>query len=397
MRYFKGMCLIVINNKEYEMSFNILDEGRYFFKGNLKSEKNIHLNQNDLLDVSLKNVRLIATYGSFSENDQKEYFKELITDLFIYKYNANEKEVYLLSRKGYIEFDSLEEHKNHLIEFSDFNMNTLVDLHIKNFRAGAGIVNNGAFIASSLGVPKLNQKDIEIFIYAMSYLKGARIVKKYEHVEKELKIHISSKKESSKINPVVSNYYFSGELVNRVFTFFDSLTEEEQKKWFRIYSRNINSRSTSECISDFNFFEANRENSNQSFAKVLEEVFGLNEKESKFIKKLRIGLVHDGLFLDECIEKNLGILRSCDGKLSKLMCTENKIETKAILFSLYMEELSNMHIAKNLPKVFYDFEYFKRCNSFGCSELKFNENKIENEDILYKDYTSIYNSLGVNI
>ena len=367
------------------MEFEIENQERYFFKGILIHSEELYLSENDLLNISLKNIELVM---SFERNSiQKKYFKKEINNLFIYKYNFTQKEVYLLSRSGYIELDALESFENHLIEFSDFNIPANLKLSIeKKIQVKTTLEDGVVSIASPPEIFKIDEKVIKLITYAISFLKGSKIKKRYEHSEKTLKIYLSGQNGNVKTNLVISNYLFSNKLILKILKFFNSLSEKEKEKWFRLYTRNILLRSSSECISDFNFFETARNNPGEHFAKTLENEFGLDEIESKFIKNIRIGLVHNGLLLEESIEKNLDILKDREGELSSLMLTENEIELKTILFTLYMEKLSNQYIISKLPQI----EDNNNNNSIIYDTIK-------NEENVYKDYEFIYTSLGVRI
>ena len=94
----------------------------------------------------------------------------------------------------------------------------------------------------------------------------------------------------------------------------------------------------------FNIFQQN----NNSYKNNLIDEFNLKESEAKFIKEVRNDIVHEGLFLDESLLKNIDILDE-NSNLKKLLFRTENLFKQVVLLAFYVEEIVIKYFILNLP------------------------------------------------
>ena len=97
----------------------------------------------------------------------------------------------------------------------------------------------------------------------------------------------------------------------------------------------------------FQFFNIFKQN-NKSYKNNLIDEFNLKESEAKFIKEVRNDIVHEGLFLDESLLKNINIL-SEDSNLKQLLSRTENLFKQVVLLAFYVEEIVVKYFILKLP------------------------------------------------
>ena len=106
----------------------------------------------------------------------------------------------------------------------------------------------------------------------------------------------------------------------------------------------------------FQFFNIFKQN-NKSYKNNLIDEFNLKESEAKFIKEVRNDIVHEGLFLDESLLKNIDILDE-NSNLKKLLFRTENLFKQVVLLAFYVEEIVIKYFILNLPFSKKDMEVF---------------------------------------
>ncbi|MGL5049624.1 MAG: hypothetical protein ACRC6E_03210 [Fusobacteriaceae bacterium] len=97
-----------------------------------------------------------------------------------------------------------------------------------------------------------------------------------------------------------------------------SLKKEDKNKWRRalkLLSNYHNLGNVEYLVRLFQFFNIFKSNSSEKYKETLIKVFKIEEKEADFIKNIRNDIVHEGLFLDESISKNISDLNNSNSTL----------------------------------------------------------------------------------
>ena len=191
-------------------------------------------------------------------------------------------------------------------------------------------------------------------------------------------VHGKIKKENHTGNSILRDYFYTNNFIFRILNFLDSLNFEEKKKWKRAFQLLIsykNANNVDLLVRLLQFFEIFRSSNRESYRSILENKFNITDCEAIFIKKIRNDLIHEALFLDESIKKNILTLDNKSVLKQYLSKTENTLK-QVIIVALYIEEIIVNYIISKLPQ----------SNKY----LRFTNNNINTE---FKNFKEIYNQI----
>ena len=185
---------------------------------------------------------------------------------------------------------------------------------------------------------------------------------------------------------ILNNFLYSSNFIYRVLDFFNKKDEIEKKKWKRAIKLIISFKESSNVdllIRLFQFFDIFKEN-DTNYKNALMEEFNLKESEAKFMTKIRNDLVHEGLFLDESLLKNINILEE-DSNLKNLLSRTENLFKKVVLLAFYVEEIVVKYFILKLPFSNKGMEVFKGFSkTFGFEISNSSRDEFKNYEELYK-------------
>ena len=121
-----------------------------------------------------------------------------------------------------------------------------------------------------------------------------------------------------------------------------------------------------------------------NYKDALIEEFNLKESEAKFMTKIRNDLVHEGLFLDESLLKNINILEE-DSNLKNLLSRTENLFKKVVLLAFYVEEIVVKYFILKLPFSNKGMEVLKGFSkTFGFEISNSSRDEFKNYEELYK-------------
>lgn len=312
---------------------------------------------------------------------------EKIEDLFIAS-TAKENTLFtFIPRSGVFKFNSETYSEYHMIRLTNFDLKTTIGLQTKDV-----IIRN---------LPFNPNKENEIVIYntlkeeveegllndiflSLELLQGKPLTKISEtKIGKERLIFSRGNGYSKKnCNSILSNYLYSNDFLDRLLLFLNSLEESNKKKWRRAlkllscyqYLGNVEY-----LVRLFQFFDVFKADRSEIYKETLVREFNFSEKEATFIKKVRNDVLHEGLFIDESISKNIGELTNSDSILKKYF--DRALGKESLIFGMYLQKVVTEYVKEKIFTI--DGELVSK---FGLP-LFVNEKKI------FKDFDYIFEQL----
>ena len=186
---------------------------------------------------------------------------------------------------------------------------------------------------------------------------------------------------------ILRDFLYASNFIYRVLEFFDKKDEIERKKWKRAIKLIISYKESSNIdllIRLFQFFDIFKQD-NKSYKNNLIDEFNLEESEAKFIKEVRNDIVHEGLFLDESLLKNIDILDE-NSNLKKLLFRTENLFKQVVLLAFYIEEIVIKYFILNLPFSKKGMEVFNGLfEIFGLKISNSLNGEFKNYEKLYKE------------
>ena len=380
----KGVLRIAQNKYPINLKLKLLEDGYYEFTGTIdkKNANNlpVYFSNEELDNILLKNI-----------NNQVIKQKKL-ENLFISKISENKLMYTFIPRNGFIEMEKEESYLNHYYIYAGISSKFQI-----------GLENDGIIIQSNIYQRNLvciysQKKEIkedilENIVLSLELLHGHSIRKISEEcIGKKVCFFIEgkfSKKNYDEDNiseSILNNFLYSSNFIYRVLDFFNKKDEIEKKKWKRAIKLIISFKESSNVdllIRLFQFFDIFKEN-DINYKNALMEEFNLKESEAKFMTKIRNDLVHEGLFLDESLLKNINILEE-DSNLKNLLSRTENLFKKVVLLAFYVEEIVVKYFILKLPFSNKGMEVFKGFSkTFGFEISNSSRDEFKNYEELYK-------------
>lgn len=345
----EGTATLIISDNEYALKIRIdLQENKYFqFIG--IADKSISESENTN-NVALKNIIL-------KDYKEKIYINALEENIFIKKIEENYTRFTFCFRNGYLNLHQKNYYNCDFFIYNNFVMpiHTL-EITYKEIFIQQSPLNSSFISITSKKNQKIEKKIIENIVISLELLQGQSLTKFSENCFGDVKISIGERKAiTSKCDSILSSCCFINTYLNEVLNFLDKISEVERKKWlraFRLFISYKRVQSTEFLLFYLHFFEIFKNKKNYKIALI--EEFLIPKEEAILITKIRNDLVHEGLYLDESIEKNLASSEIGESFLKELLNKTNDINKKSIIFAFYIEEIITKYINKNIFEDSYD-------------------------------------------
>ena len=385
----EGVLRIAKNEYPINLKLKLLEDGYYEFTGTIdrKNANNLPIYfSNEELDNILLNDIILKNINNQVIKQKK------LENLFISKISENKLMYTFIPRNGFIEMKKEESYLNHYYVYAGISSKFQI-----------GLENDGIIIQSNIYQRNLvciysQKKEIkedilENIVLSLELLHGHSIRKISEEcIGKKVCFFIEgkfSKKNYDEDNiseSILNNFLYSSNFIYRVLDFFNKKNEIEKKKWKRAIKLIISFKESSNVdllIRLFQFFDIFKEN-DINYKNALMEEFNLKESEAKFMTKIRNDLVHEGLFLDESLLKNINILEE-DSNLKNLLSRTENLFKKVVLLAFYVEEIVVKYFILKLPFSNKGMEVFKGFSkTFGFEISNSSRDEFKNYEELYK-------------
>ena len=235
---------------------------------------------------------------------------------------------------------------------------------------------------------------LENIVLSLELLHGHSIRKiSEEDIGRKIRFFIEGKygkknyDENNISESILRDLLYASNFIYRVLEFFDKKDEIERKKWKRAIKLIISYKESSNIdllIRLFQFFDIFKQD-NKSYKNNLIDEFNLEESEAKFIKEVRNDIVHEGLFLDESLLKNIDILDE-NSNLKKLLFRTENLFKQVVLLAFYVEEIVIKYFILNLPFSKKGMEVFNGLfEIFGLEISNSLNGEFKNYEKLYKE------------
>ena len=385
----KGVLRIAKNEYPINLKLKLLEDGYYEFTGTIdrKNANNLPIYfSNEELDNILLNDIILKNINNQIIKQKK------LENLFISKISENKLMYTFIPRNGFIEMEKEESYLNHYYIYAGISSKFQI-----------GLENDGIIIQSNIYQRNLvciysQKKEIkedilENIVLSLELLHGHSIRKISEEcIGKKVCFFIEGKFSKKNYNEdnisesILNNFLYSSNFIYRVLDFFNKKDEIEKKKWKRAIKLIISFKESSNVdllIRLFQFFDIFKEN-DTNYKNALMEEFNLKESEAKFMTKIRNDLVHEGLFLDESLLKNINILEE-NSNLKKLLSRTENLFKKVVLLAFYVEEIVVKYFILKLPFSNKGMEVFKGFSkTFGFEISNSSRDEFKNYEELYK-------------
>ena len=386
----EGVLRIAKNEYPINLKLKLLEDGYYEFTGTIDKKNannlpvyfsNEELDNILLNDIILKNI-----------NNQVIKQKKL-ENLFISKISENKLIYTFIPKNGFIEMKKEESYLNHYYVYAGISSKFQI-----------GLENDGIIIQSNIYQRNLvciysQKKEIkedilENIVLSLELLHGHSIRKISEEcIGKKVCFFIEGKftkknyDEDNISESILRDFLYASNFIYRVLEFFDKKDEIERKKWKRAIKMIISYKESSNIdllIRLFQFFDIFKQD-NKSYKNNLIDEFNLEESEAKFIKEVRNDIVHEGLFLDESLLKNIDILDE-NSNLKKLLFRTENLFKQVVLLAFYIEEIVIKYFILNLPFSKKGMEVFNGLfEIFGLKISNSLNGEFKNYEKLYKE------------
>ncbi|MGL6169382.1 MAG: hypothetical protein ACRC0Y_13945 [Fusobacteriaceae bacterium] len=358
---FKGNAILCIREKEYPVQLHFKKEDKNGYTLYAKSAKsiispNIPLTNQDMNSPILKNIYLEDSKGNVFET-------EIFRNVFIISTREENTEFKIKSRIGYFKLVSQKESEYNNIYYDNFTMRTSLGFQYKNT-----VIRNLSMIGKDSTIQiydktNLSENNLNEIILVLELLQGQRIIKILERKKgKELIIYgVTSNKLSAACNPILSCYYYSNEFSKGLLEFLEKQTQVEKEKWKRaikllsFYKASQNLEFLVRLFQFINIFKDSTKKK-EKYKDIITKQFNVqSEDEACFITKTRNDIIHEGLFLHECINKNIKHLKNSESILKEYF--EKKIEKAPFIYAFYIEKLVTNFIERKIFSKEAGFEF----------------------------------------
>ncbi|WP_462351344.1 hypothetical protein [Fusobacterium varium] len=348
----EGTATLIMSDNEYVLKIGIyLQENKYFQLIGIadKSISNTQIRKKDIINVAFKEIILKDFYGTIYRNAFEK-------NIFITKIEENNTKFTFSFRDSYINLHKENDYFDSIC-YNNFVMQThILEITYKGILIQQHPLMNSLISITSEKNKKIEKKILENIVTSLELLQGQSLIKFSENCFGDVKVYIGERKSITlNSDSILSDYLFINSYLSKVLNFLDEIPEAKRKKWLRAfrllisYKRNQN---TDLLIRLLQFFEIFK--NKKTYKEALIKEFSIPKNEADFIKKIRNDLVHESLFIDESIEKNLAIVVAEESKLKNLLSITNDINKRSLIFAFYIEEIITVYINKNLFEDSYD-------------------------------------------
>ncbi|WP_338958401.1 helix-turn-helix domain-containing protein [Fusobacterium vincentii] len=349
----EGALRIAKNVYPINLKLKLLEDGYYEFTGTIdKKNANIlpvYFSNEELDNISLNNVVL--------KNINNQVIKQKkLENLFISKVSKNKLTYTFIPRNGFIEMEKEENYPNHYYIYAGISKKMMIGLETDGIVVQSNIYQRN-LVCIYCPKKEIQENTLENIVLSLELLHGHSIRKvSEEYIGKKICFFIEgkfSKKNYDEDNiseSILSDFSYASNFIYRVSDFLDKKDNIEKKKWKRAIKLIISFKESSNVdllIRLFQFFDIFKEK-DVNYKDALIEEFNLKESEAKFMTKIRNDLVHEGLFLDESLLKNINIL-SEDSNLKQLLSRTENLFKQVVLLAFYVEEIVVKYFILKLP------------------------------------------------
>ena len=385
-----GILTIAQNSYPIDLKLKLLEEGRYILTGTLDKKKTnilpVYFSNEEVNDIVLKNIVLKNV------NNQVVKQKEL-KKLFISKISENGLMYRFIPRNGFIEMEKEENYPNHYYIYAGISEQIGLGLEINGI-----VIQNDPYQRNLVCIyskkREIQKNLLENIVLSLELLHGHSIRKiSEEDIGRKIRFFIEGKygkknyDENNISESILRDFLYASNFIYRVLEFFDKKNEIERKKWKRAIKLIISYKESSNIdllIRLFQFFDIFKQD-NKSYKNNLIDEFNLEESEAKFIKEVRNDIVHEGLFLDESLLKNIDILDE-NSNLKKLLFRTENLFKQVVLLAFYIEEIVIKYFILNLPFSKKGMEVFNGLfEIFGLKISNSLNGEFKNYEKLYKE------------
>lgn len=385
----EGILRIAKNEYPINLKLKLLEDGYYEFTGTIdkKNANNlpVYFSNEELDNISLNDVVL--------KNINNQVIKQKkLENLFISKISENKLTYAFIPRNGFIEMEKEENSPNHYYTYAGISSKIHIGLETDGIVVQSNIHQRN-LVCIYCQKKEIQENTLENIVLSLELLHGHSIRKVSEEcIGKKVCFFIEGKFSKKNYNEnnisksILNNFFYSSNFIYRVLDFLNKKDEIEKKKWKRAIKLIISFKESSNVdllIRLFQFFDIFKEK-DVNYKDALIEEFNLKESEAKFITKIRNDLVHEGLFLDESLLKNINIL-SEDSNLKQLLSRTENLFKQVVLLAFYVEEIVVKYFILKLPFSNKGMEVFKDFSkTFGFEISNSFSDEFKNYEELYK-------------
>ena len=298
-----------------------------------------------------------------------------------------------IPRNGFIEMEKEENYPNHYYIYAGISEKIGLGLEINGI-----VIQNDPYQRNLVCIyskkREIQKNLLENIVLSLELLHGHSIRKiSEEDIGRKIRFFIEGKygkknyDENNISESILRDFLYASNFIYRVLEFFDKKDEIERKKWKRAIKLIISYKESSNIdllIRLFQFFDIFKQD-NKSYKNNLIDEFNLEESEAKFIKEVRNDIVHEGLFLDESLLKNIDILDE-NSNLKKLLFRTENLFKQVVLLAFYIEEIVIKYFILNLPFSKKGMEVFNGLfEIFGLKISNSLNGEFKNYEKLYKE------------
>lgn len=298
-----------------------------------------------------------------------------------------------IPRNGFIEMEKEENYPNHYYIYAGISEKIGLGLEINGI-----VIQNDPYQRNLVCIyskkREIQKNLLENIVLSLELLHGHSIRKiSEEDIGRKIRFFIEGKygkknyDENNISESILRDFLYASNFIYRVLEFFDKKDEIERKKWKRAIKLIISYKESSNIdllIRLFQFFDIFKQD-NKSYKNNLIDEFNLEESEAKFIKEVRNDIVHEGLFLDESLLKNIDILDE-NSNLKKLLFRTENLFKQVVLLAFYIEEILIKYFILNLPFSKKGMEVFNGLfEIFGLKISNSLNGEFKNYEKLYKE------------
>ena len=388
MEKYLGEGILVLKNQEFPVTLELLLNTAYSYELLGVSEESIlplQIYSKDIINIELKNIIL----KKFNE-DNNILENKKINNLFISKISNENRNFKFVSRSGFIEMNRQKKREAANVYVYSNISQIQIGLEYKNIIIKSNLQEN----QKRLDIIHKNEKTIseetlEIIVCALQLLQGHYIKKSVEELQEKVIFYMygSSEKIPNRANSILKEPLYSNNFLYRTLEFLFNLSENDRKKWqraFQLFISYKNSNNIDLLIRLLQFFDVFKAQQVHYKDNLINE-FGIEKSEAIFIKEIRNDLVHEGLFLEESLNKNFYLLEQTS--ILKILLQKTDVPNKRVfLLAFYIEEIVTKYIISKLPKN----------NSYLPPPLFLNFFENIQENCEFNDFNRIYNEIIIS-
>lgn len=388
MEKYLGTAILSLKNKEFPITLELLLNDTYSYELLGISEESIlplQIYPEDIININLKNIILKKL-----NDDNNILENKKITNLFISKISNENKNFKFVSKNGFIEMNRKKRREAPNVYMYSNISQIQIGLEYKNIIIKSNLWDNQKRIDIIHKNEKIiSEETLEIIVCALQLLQGHYIKKSVEELQEKVIFYMygSSEEIPNRANSILKEPLYNNNFLYRTLEFFFNLSENDRKKWqraFQLFISYKNSNNIDLLIRLLQFFDVFKAQQVHYKDNLINE-FGIEKSEAIFIKEIRNDLVHEGLFLDESLNKNFYLLEQTS--ILKILLQKTDVTNKRVfLLAFYIEEIVTKYIISKLPKN----------NSYLPPPLFLNFFENIQENCEFNDFNRIYNEIIIS-